>query len=236
MIENEMCEQENNTHGLWNKSRRDHYRKKNHLEAFWLTSVRHIALHRETQWPAARQKERTCGCRGAGQGRERKPSWQRCKAGRHVIGNIWCLWSCEGCRIDHRYACSSATLTQVDLHPCLWMISTVGDSVSRSNGTSGHHGSLLQQKSSLWALPSQTNPSEGFQRDTQTETPPQNHRDSSSNHQLDVYFLRQKEGKKQMGYVWDLCGSRSQVTLSLQCASITKVLAFSDYLSHHAHH
>lgn len=54
-IENEVCVQENNTTGPRNKSGRDDYRVKMRMikriqrekqpQAFWLTSVRHRALH-----------------------------------------------------------------------------------------------------------------------------------------------------------------------------------------------
>lgn len=187
----------------------------------------------------------TCSERGGvGWGRERKSSWDKCKAGSHVTCNVWCLRSCGGgggCRIVHRYACSSAVQDQgwvtcmfakEALREAAWpdQMAHQESTAPRCNQNPAF-GHCLPKPSLL----------QGFQMGTQTGTWARSHEDSlkpPGGHLL-LKTEREKRGKKQMGREWVLWSSRLQVIQCLTyfwCACITKVLALSHKLSHHAHH
>lgn len=118
--------------------------------------------------------------------------------------------------------------------------STEGGSVTWSNGTSGERSSHCHQNPAFGHCLPKPALLWGFQMGTQTGTWARSHEDSLEppGGHLFLRTEREKRGKKQMGREWVLWSSRLQVTQSLTyfwCACITKVLALSHKLSHHAH-
>lgn len=186
-------------------------RGKKQPEAFWLTCVRHTALHGANPVTWSKGEHDSWGWEKVA---KRKPSWHQCSAGRRVTPNIWCLLSWERHRLVHWSAFSSAAPAGVESPPRLWMISSEGGDVTWSNGTSGEKRPPAATKMPR-AMPSQTN--KGFQRGTHEK-----HRSAcfimTGAQDLEspagLLFSKGKSKETNRGYVWDSCSSRLQVTQS----------------------